>query len=201
MLAPLLVIVAMLAMRRGFPIDIQFTNYRLLKNIFGLVPYATIAAGVGAGLCAQWLGTAAPRVARRLPLIGPAVAAAVFAVVIAGLHRPQNSLRPNYSRDAYLLGLSLPPQVVNGDLGLAGPGFGVYTLRWSGIGPIFEPNLPEDIPRSVRWERWPDPSLPEDYLLVSGPWRDRYLNLPGVMLEQRRGEAVLLRRAPSAAPK
>jgi hypothetical protein len=192
--APLLVIGAMFAMRSGIPIRIDFTNYRVLKNVFGLIPYGVLVAGVGIAWTVEWLSSAVPRLRSYVPLAAQVVAGIVLVGLIWSLHRPQNSLRPNYSRDAYLLGLSLPASIRNGDLGVVGPGFGAYTLRWSGIGDLSAPNEAMDIPRSVRYERWPDASVAQNHLLVSGPWRDRFLSRPGVEVVQRRGEAVLLRR-------
>jgi hypothetical protein len=199
-LAPLIVMGTMLSMRAGFPIRIPFTSYRLLKNVFGLVPFGAVCAAIGLELLATWLLTGFPRQRTWIIRFAPAVVTAVMVGSILSIHRINSSLRPMYSRDAYKLGLSLPHSVTS-DLGLAGTGFGTYTLRWAGIGPMNEPNLPEDIPRSIRWEKWPDTSLSENYLLVSGPWVDRFVTRPGVRVLRRQGGAVLLERTKRIPPK
>jgi hypothetical protein len=196
-LGPLLVIGAMVSLQNGFPVLLEVADYRVIKNVFPLVPYGAIAAAIAVEHAGLWL-LSGFQGSQRLA-VGSVLTTLVGAVVLVSLFvvdPVRSSPRPIYDRHAYELGRTLPQQVRHTDLGLAGPWVEVSVMRWVGIGPLVTDSRPVEFPRSNQWKQWPDSSVKEDYLLVSGPFVDVYAKLPGVTVVRRNGAAVLLKRRP-----
>jgi hypothetical protein len=220
LLGPFLVIAAMLSLRAGFPVKLAVSDYRVVKNTFAVVPYATVAAAVAGERVWLWLlsgfrgfgfgevpGPTGPgqhgpgqhgpgqHGRRRGKSAGIAVLVASAVVVsLLVVHPLRSGVRPIYDRQAYELGRTLPERQRQSNLGLAGPWVEVAVMRWAGIGPLVTDARPVEFPRSNQWKRWPDSSVAEDFLLVSGPFVAVYAKRPGVKIVKRRGAAVLLTR-------
>jgi hypothetical protein len=220
-LGPALVIAGMVSLRAGFPVEVEIADYRIAKNLYGLVPFAAVIGGVGLQVAVDWLlggltsWSAGPLAELRRTIRGtlrgtflgtlldvllgvaaPAAMVAVLAVGLIAVRDPKRAaVRPIYDRDLYQLGMSLPERLRTAT-GVPGPWVTVNAMRWAGIGPMVSAVDPITFPRELRWDNWPAAPVLEDYLLVSGPLAARYLERPGVRVVERRGAAVLLTRLP-----
>ena len=214
---PLAVVVAMISLRAGFPVRLAVSDYRIAKNVYGLVPLLVVFAAVGAAELAGWVGDqlgalvrgstgsrtqSGPDAVMGLPTRHPTplapwlatLAAALAAVLSLGSVRaPTAAVRRIYERDLYRLGLTIPASD-RASVGLVAPWVEVYVLRWAGIGTPVSTEGPAEFPRTERWRTWPDEQVTADRLLVAGPFAQKYRNRPGVVVERELGSAVLLRR-------
>ena len=214
---PLAVVVAMISLRAGFPVRLAVSDYRIAKNVYGLVPLLVVFAAVGAAELAGWVGDqlgalvrgstgsrtqSGPDAVMGLPTRHPTplapwlatLAAALAAVLSLGSVRaPTAAVRRIYERDLYRLGLTIPASD-RASVGLVAPWVEVYVLRWAGIGTPVSTEAPAEFPRTERWRTWPDGQVTTDRLLVAGPFAQKYRNRPGVVVEHELGSAVLLRR-------
>ena len=46
----------MISLRAGFPVRLAVSDYRIAKNVYGLVPLLVVFAAVGAAELAGWVG-------------------------------------------------------------------------------------------------------------------------------------------------
>jgi hypothetical protein len=202
---PLSVVVAMLALRGGFPVRLAVSDYRLVKNFYSLTPFAVIAVTVACDasirLIHGWIqpirnGDVPRQIkpSRFGELFGISVVAVVASAAMMLVEYPRIAVRPIYDRDVYRLGRSLPTSIREDELGITGPWVAVNVMRWSGIGPEVTEANPVEFPRSIQWEKWPDKSVTAKYLLVTRQLAPRFSSRPGVVVDRERGNAVLLRR-------
>ncbi len=219
---PICVVVAMLSLRAGFPVRVDVSDYRVAKNLYGLVPLGVVCAAIATAFCIGWIIDHLPkqrnlreitrletrsetRAGTRSETARPALALSESWVLLlatgllacfalGAVRSPTVAVRRIYDPDLYKLGRSLPEQQRTA-VGLVAPWVEVYIMRWSGIGPPIDAAHPAEFPRTERWRAWPDPTAEAEYLLVSGPFAKRYSARPGVVIERRLGSAVLLKRA------
>ena len=214
---PLAVVLAMISLRAGFPVRLAVSDYRIAKNVYGLVPLLVVFAAVGAAELAGWVGDQLDAFVRGptraaahngpdgqagVPASHPTPLAPWLATLAAGLaallslgsvRAPTVAVRRMYEHDLYRLGLSIPASD-RASVGLVAPWVEVYVLRWAGIGTPVSTEAPAEFPRTERWRTWPDGQVTTDRLLVAGPFAQKYRNRPGVVVEHELGSAVLLRR-------
>jgi hypothetical protein len=200
LLGPLAVIAAMMSLRNGFPVRLAVSDYRVIKNIFPLVPFGLVAAALGAERFGLWLLSGfTPATPVNSPIESKRMTALVGLGVVGSLlvaDPVRSGTRPVYDRQAYELGRTLPEGLRLNNVGLAGPWVEVAVMRWVGIGPLVTNERPVEFPRSNQWKSWPDQAVPEDYLLVSGSFVQVYAKRPGVTIVKRHGGAALLKRSP-----
>ncbi len=194
---PLLVVVAMLSLRAGFPISVNVSDYRVVKNVYSLIPMAVVCAAVGTESLVNWLLTGLPSLRRRVDgswgWLPTAAVGCVAVFTLYAVRSPTAAVRQIYDRDLYRLARALPPEQ-RLKVGLVAPWVEVNVMRWVGIGPPVRADQPTEFPRTERWRAWPDPAVDTDELLVAGPYAARYRARKGVTVVKEVGSAVLLRR-------
>jgi hypothetical protein len=201
---PLAVVLGMVSLRAGFPVRLAVSDYRIAKNVYGLVPLVVVGAAVGAAAVFGWAwGQLTELICRPIRLGGrtssvapwvPTLAAGLAAVLsLSAVRAPTVAVRRIYDHDLYRLGLDIPA-ADRASVGLVAPWVEVYVLRWAGIGKPISTDAPAEFPRTERWRTWPDPQVDTERLLVAGPFAQRYRDQPGVVVEREFGSAVLLRR-------